>query len=283
MKYPKITLHIGLPKPLRLLHLSDSHLCLADERDDERKRQLALSRAAEFEKIPGETLRLLEEAVEYGRKHCDLIVHTGDFIDFVSHPNLELLRKHFRGPDSLLAVGNHEFSLYVGEAWEDEAYKKQSFDRVQQCVGNSIDFASRVVNGVNLVAVDNSYYLFAERHLEMLKREAAKNLPILLLVHNPLHTDDLYREMMENRRRECAYLAGTPEPLLAGYPEHRRRQQAPDAATQSFIEYVRHEPAIRAILAGHLHFNHVTRLNTRLPQYVTGGTFDGCATEFEVV
>lgn len=31
----------GLEKPLTLLHLSDTHICLADERDNERKNRLA--------------------------------------------------------------------------------------------------------------------------------------------------------------------------------------------------------------------------------------------------
>ena len=36
----------GLEKPLTLLHLSDTHICLADERDNERKNRLAQSRIA---------------------------------------------------------------------------------------------------------------------------------------------------------------------------------------------------------------------------------------------
>ena len=278
MKYQKIMLHIGLQRPLKLLHLSDTHICLADERDNERKRQLAFSRAKEF----GESLHIFNEAVEYGRKNCDLFVHTGDLIDFISYPNLEILQKYLSGTDSFFAVGNHEFSQYVGEAWEDEAYKKQSFDRVQQCVANSIDFASRIINGLNLVAIDNSYYLFAERHLKMLRQEVAKGLPILLLVHNPLYTDELYCEMMENQKRECAYLVGVPKSKLICYPEERFRQQMPDTPTERFVEYVRHEPAIKAILAGHLHFNYISYLNVHLIQYITGGTFNHHATEFEI-
>ena len=39
---PTIThIEIGLSSPFRALHLSDSHLSLADDRDDERKNLLA--------------------------------------------------------------------------------------------------------------------------------------------------------------------------------------------------------------------------------------------------
>ena len=33
--------------------------------------------------------------------------------------------------ECFMAAGNHEYSLYVGEAFEDEAYKIQSFALVQ--------------------------------------------------------------------------------------------------------------------------------------------------------
>ena len=35
------TLHIGLERPLKLLHVTDTHVALADERDDARKHALA--------------------------------------------------------------------------------------------------------------------------------------------------------------------------------------------------------------------------------------------------
>ena len=41
MQLVKNELHIGLQKPLKLLHVTDSHIALADERDDERKHALA--------------------------------------------------------------------------------------------------------------------------------------------------------------------------------------------------------------------------------------------------
>ena len=41
IKLAKNTFEIGLEKPLKLLHVTDTHLTLADELDDEKKRQLA--------------------------------------------------------------------------------------------------------------------------------------------------------------------------------------------------------------------------------------------------
>ena len=44
VNYVKTKIEIGLPKPLRFLHVTDNHLSLADERDNERKRELAAAR-----------------------------------------------------------------------------------------------------------------------------------------------------------------------------------------------------------------------------------------------
>ena len=41
---------IGVAKPLRFLHVTDSHLISADERDSERKRELARQRREAYDK-----------------------------------------------------------------------------------------------------------------------------------------------------------------------------------------------------------------------------------------
>lgn len=282
MNLQKINLHIGLEKPLTLLHLSDTHIILADERDDERKRKLAEDRVHAFGVPQDEVIRNLDAALDYAKANCDLVVHTGDLIDFVSHPNLDILSEKLSAEDTFFAVGNHEFSLYVGEAKEDTAYKMQSFNRVRAASPNDLDFASRIVNGVNLVAVDNGYYLFTENQLERLKKELQKGLPVILLMHNPIHTETLYDYMMNVRKSPCAYLTGTPEELLSCYPADRREQQRPDKPTLDFIGYIKKQPQIKAVFAGHLHFFHQDQITGTLPQFIAGGGFNNEATEYRI-
>ena len=282
MNLQKINLHIGLEKPLTLLHLSDTHIILADERDDERKRKLAEDRVHAFGVPQDEVIRNLDAALDYAKANCDLVVHTGDLIDFVSHPNLDILSEKLSAEDTFFAVGNHEFSLYVGEAKEDTAYKMQSFNRVRAASPNDLDFASRIVNGVNLVAVDNGYYLFTENQLERLKKELQKGLPVILLMHNPIHTETLYDYMMNVRKSPCAYLTGTPEELLSCYPADRREQQRPDKPTLDFIGYIKKQPQIKAVFAGHLHFFHQDQITGTLPQFIAGRGFNNEATEYRI-
>ena len=52
-----------------------------------------------------------------------------------------------------------------------EAYRNQSLAHVQESFTNDIRFASRVINGVKLIAIDDSYYRFDNPQLEKLKKK----------------------------------------------------------------------------------------------------------------
>jgi hypothetical protein len=133
---------------VRALHFSDTHLCYADERENDRKRTLAANRVRYFGKGPAS----LDASLAYAKERGGLVLHTGDLIDFVSAKNLEAVKEKFSSADCILSAGNHEFSQYVGETKEDDAYKAQSYARVQQHFPNDLTFYSRTVSGVNFVA-----------------------------------------------------------------------------------------------------------------------------------
>ena len=254
----------GAVKPFRLLHISDTHLTLADERDNERKLKLAADRSRYFPKAE----ELLAEAERLSQSEGITIVHTGDLIDFVSEANLDRARSFTGKNDVFFAAGNHEFSLYVGEAFEDEAYRNQSLAHVQKSFPDDLRFCVRVINGVKLIGIDDGYYRFDEPQLEALRREADEGLPILLFLHNPLHEPELYKLAMT--KGPCAYLTSTPEELMTGYDEYRYRQQKADEITLEATDFIKTCPLIKAIFAGHLHYDYEGRLTERLPQYVTG-------------
>ena len=280
MDVRQTTLEVGADRPFRALHLSDSHVCLADERENARKLALAKTRSAGFDAgVPGRAAAYLQEQLAYADTHSLPILHTGDFCDFVSDANLEAMGKLLFSRDCFMAAGNHEYSQYVGEAPEDEAYKLQSYDRVQACCKNDLRFASRERNGVNFVAVDNVYYNFTARQLALLEQEIAKGKPIVLLMHTPIYTPELHDYMIHTLGESCGYLVGTPEEALAAYSPERRIQQTADGPTRAFVDYVQHQPLIRAVLAGHVHHDFETRLPGGAMQLITGGGFRGCARE----
>lgn len=265
MNILKTTLKIGIDKPIKLIHFSDTHLTRADERDDERKIRLAHDRQAisfhKNEEIYAETLKICEG-------DFDGVLHTGDLIDFVSYANLDAAREFAEKTNCFFAAGNHEFSLYVGEAKEDAAYRNQSLTRVNACFKNDIRFDSRIIGGVNFIAIDNSYYLFEPFQLEGLRKEAEKGLPMILLLHNPIYESSLFEHQMS--RSNCGYLVAVSESDMECYPPERREQQRADEMTLETVEYIKNHPLIRGILAGHLHYDFESELCPGLPQFVIG-------------
>lgn len=269
-------LRVGAEKPFTVIHMSDTHLTYADMRDGERKVKLGEDRQRYFPQAE----EVLRETCALSKKLGAPILHTGDLTDFVSFANLERVKRFLDENDCFFAAGNHEFSLYVGEAWEDEAYRNRSLGLVQSYFKNDIRMSSRVINGVNFVALDDGYYLFEDAQTEFVKNEAKKGLPMVLMLHNPIHEPKLYEAVMFRREEyglhpvenPCAYLTGTPDELRACYEPMRNRQQAPDEATKRAIDYFRAEPLIRAVLAGHLHVNFEGELVPGVPQFMVSTT-----------
>ena len=277
MTLEKNTVKIGLERPVKLLHVTDSHLDFVDERDDERKRALAgRMRSPDARKY-------LEEQIAYAHENCDLLVHTGDLMDFVSHPNVEAAREIVSDERVFFIAGNHDYSQYVGEAWEDDAYRMNSYMKMGYGLGVPMFFNARQTGGVNVVGIDNSYYRFADWQLWRLKREVEKGLPVVLAFHDPLFEESLYQAHMRRAPNGCTYLVGCDEEHLLPYSEFRAVQQRPDAPTLRMIDYIKSEPQIRAILTGHLHFGFVSNLTDSLPQFVTGGGYTGQAREVTLV
>ncbi len=265
MKEVITKLHIGLAKPITILQISDTHLTLCDERDNARKAALAAHRATIF---PGAD-EFLGEVEVLAKREGHLLVHTGDLSDFVSAANLDRAAQLVNACDVMMVAGNHEFSQYVGEAVEDAAYRNVSLDRVQAVYHNDIRFTSRVVGGVNLVGIDNGYYLFDKEQLDALKCEVAKGLPILLFLHVPLYSEALYDHCLAIGKTS-AYLTAVPDEKTECYPPDRRAQQTADNITREMVAYIEAEPLIQAVFAGHLHHDFTCTVGGRLPQYVTG-------------
>ncbi len=276
MKIVRARIHAGASAPFRILHISDNHVSFADGRNDERKLRLAQQRRACFDGEDFCSTVYLAEQLNLARKERLPVMHTGDLIDFVSYANLDYAKAALEGVDYFMCAGNHEYSLYVGEAWEDVPYKMQSFDLVGSYFKNDLYFASRLINGVNFVAVDDGYYRFDGKQLELMKKEVEKGLPIIILLHNPLHTDELYHTLRQGKPDNApAYLTGTPEPLLKCYDEYRYRQQLPDADTLAFIDYITSRPELKAVLAGHIHETQKAMLPCGVMQYCIGGGYNG--------
>ncbi|MBE6726116.1 MAG: hypothetical protein E7576_13155 [Ruminococcaceae bacterium] len=271
-----VNLNLGAKEPFTIWHISDSHLCLADGRDNERKNKLAASRANEFTGGHPERLTAYaEEQFAAVRESGAPLIYTGDFCDFVSEANLDYAKRLFSTVDSFVCAGNHEFSQYVGEAWEDEDYKAMSFEKVCAAFpANNIWYSERMIGGIRFVAVDNNYYYVLPEQIERFRAALSDGVPVVLCVHNPLYSENTYELVMKNKAPdEPPYLCGCPYELLLNLNDHRRRQQTTNELTREFVDLCESSKNLKAILAGHLHRFVSCAMNSGIPQIVAPGGY----------
>ena len=172
----------------------------------------------------------------------------------------------------------------MGEAKEDEAYKHQSYQKVQEAYPNDLTFCSRVVNGVNLVSLDNVYYNVTERQHELMEQEVKRGLPIVLMCHVPFYTPKLCAYSFESAHHVAAYVCGAPLEVTETYqqdpnrpPEeawrNRNIQQRADKPTLEFIKWLGKQKLLKGILCGHCHFFFQEPFSKTAVQYVVGATY----------
>lgn len=277
MKINEYTLAVGAEKPFVAFHMSDNHVCLADERDDDRKIALAERRERSFcgEDGPG-TAETAEELITAAKKENALLIHTGDLIDFVSRKNLDFAKRYFDGVDAVMCAGNHEFSLYVGEAWEDEAYKAQSLGKVKKAMPDGIIFGVKEINGVRFITLDDSYYYILPELYTKTAEALEGDKPCVLLVHTPLYSEDTYRKVMKDAPADAPpYLCGCPDDLLRHLSEHRYKQQRADETTLAFLRLCSNAKNLKAVLTGHIHKPCFSYLDSGIPQIAAGGAYEG--------
>lgn len=276
LKIIKTTIDIGLGYEVRFLHITDSHIAL-DDPGKESLRYKCFDR--DFENC---SIEYFHMACEYAKRNNLFMLNTGDFLDFLSERNFEFADKYLVPTDTVYAAGNHDFCHCVGLAKEDYEYKWTQIKRSAPHLPNNLYFYSRIIDGVNFVTLDDTYYLMTDGHIELLKAEAARGYPIVLGIHNPLFNKSQADRIIANGN-PCAYVVGAPQEYLDKYPPDRKAQQTPDAATLRVIDYIYGEPMIKAIIAGHTHINFEETLKNGVPQITTAGSFDGYVREITLI
>ena len=281
IKIYEIEIEAGAENPFSVLHISDSHLVYADERDGERKVKLAARR---YKKMK-DSESVINVHRQYAIENNLPIVHSGDMMDFVSEANIEAAKRVFSQGEWIVATGNHEFSLYVGEAKEDDAYRAQSYDKVQAVYPNDLTFYSKVINGVNFVALDNGYYKVSKEQFAKMKNEVKKGLPIILVCHNPLYTPELCELIQKGNKTQPSGTVGAPLEVTEQYyhkerpagEEWRNRnvQQRADKTTLKFCKWLKKQEELKGILCGHVHINSETQFSPTAKQYSVRAGFRG--------
>ena len=262
------TVEIGLEKPFSVLHISDTHLTAAYDHENEKKHQLHDNRTTTFGGRQEEALR---DTLAWAKQHVDYVVHTGDLIDWQSEANFDLVKKYF-GDGVIGAMGNHEFStdMWLSEPKEEknENFKNNTREKLQSVYPFNISLFSQIVNGVNFVTLDDVYGYVTAEQVELFKKEVGKGLPIVLCMHVPFFTDNLWRATIRfwSDKGQLTY-SEVPK------PNGDYRLQLEDSVTSEFIQYLKREPLLRCILAGHEHITVEDQFSPTCREYIVAGNF----------
>lgn len=256
----------GATKPFSILHITDTHFTEAYPHEDDKKQKLKAVRSKTFGGRQEEALR---DSLAWAKANADYVLHTGDLIDWISEANLDLVKKYL-GENVFGAVGNHEFSRYMGleKSQSNEEYKARSAELLSKAYPYDIRFHTQVVNGVNFVTLDDVYGYVCPDQVTRFKAEAAKGLPIVLCMHVPFHTETIWRASRKFWSANKKYDSATLPDASGDF-----KKQQTDPTTRDFIAYLKSEPLLKGIIAGHLHISVQECFSPTAVQYVTAGNF----------
>ena len=175
----KDTINIGVKNPFTVIHMTDTHVTGAYENECDRIKEEYKARSVRFPNAED----YCDFISKLSKENNWPIMHTGDFIDYVSKENLDKAKKYFDENDIFMAAGNHEFYRPNDPGVENEEYKAIGFEIIKDYFNNNILAGKKEVNGVNFVALDNSYGYFEKWQVDYLNDVIKEGKPIIIMVH----------------------------------------------------------------------------------------------------
>jgi len=261
------------------MHITDSHVTVLSKNEEEyhpysRRMDNAYKKVKHYKTKKKTTsmqmfLDLLEVAKE---ENVDLIVLTGDIINNPSQSSAAFIYKALKSIEIpyIYLAGNHD--------WHYEGMKGSSESLRQTWIDNSLLplyggiaplYSSRVIGGINFVAIDNSTYQVNEDQLRFYKTQLKRNFPIVLLLHIPL-----YLENEAKQKNNTVF--GAPNwgwNIDRNYRIERRERWGKTgnlATTSEFLETIKKSSNLVSVLAGHTHKDRISSISGQVNQYVTG-------------
>lgn len=270
----------GAAMPFSVLHISDTHLCAVYPDEPEFRRKLRVRNRG----FGGLQEKALSDSLAYGKRNCDYVLHTGDFIDWPSEANFDLVRKYLGDKEIFGCLGNHEWYRDGVFGPQDEATRQKSVATLQKNFPFDIVLHSQVIQGVNFVTLDNVFGTINRAQFDRFEKEVQKGLPIILCCHVPFYTDLLWTaheksERFDNCRARGMIFDAATVPATWGDRERQRL----DKTTTEFMKYLKAQPLLKAILCGHTHFTMQDRFSPTAMEYIVGANFMFHAEEILVV
>ena len=267
----------GLARPVRMLHLTDTHLRFYDERDGERfqgcveytKRIEEYHRERGTEPDPEKPFR--QSMALAATQDLDLLALTGDIIHFPSPASVEFVIEQITqlGVPAIYTSGNHDVH-YTDEPVNAEI-RLTRLAALQPLHNGDPDCNARDIGGIRFVSVDNSVPQLSRKQVDFVKAQLQQGQPTVLLFHWPLSLPTLRDAVIE--MLGSPPMMGDPDWSTQSRVAWQVSEDTPE--TLEFVEAVTTAPNVVAVFCGHVHFAHADAFNTRAVQYVGAPGFEG--------
>jgi len=248
----------GLNKPFNVMQITDSHISC--DNDSDREYEIYSARMNQAyplvnhfktnEKVT--PLQCFEELMGIAQKeNVDLISLTGDIVNYPSATAVEAVRKLVTGSGirHIYVAGNHDWHYEGMKGSQNELRQEWCTTRLKPLYTGDMFFSSTIMNGINLMTIDNSTYQIHEEQLEFYKQQKKRPEPIVIFAHIPFYMPSM---------RICC---GHPEwGAMAdrGYELERRErwsESGNNSATKEFIRQIMTTDRLAGIFTGHWHQN----------------------------
>ena len=249
----------GLSKPFNVMQISDSHISCDNDSDREYEKYSARMNQAYLSVNHFKTnekatpLQCFEELMDIAKKEeVELIALTGDIVNYPSATAVEAVRKLVTGTGipHIYVAGNHDWCYEGMKGTPDELRKEWCTKRLQPLyTGNNMFFSSLIVNGINMVTIDNSTCQITEEQLEFYKQQKKRPEPIVIFAHIPFY--------MPSMRICCGHPEWSAK-VDSGYELERREQWSKlgnNNSTNELIRQIMTTDRLAGIFTGHWHEN----------------------------
>ena len=246
----------GATQPFSVLHLSDTHLTFANPDEPENVQKY---RRVRTELFGCRQYEALKDSIRWAKLNTDYLIHTGDLMDFVSEGNLIAAQEAF-GPDAgnvFGSIGNHEYWTPV----KPRPSYAECFAKCAKAYPYNLHFGSQIVNGVNFVSIDDAHNDVTQDQVESFAKEVNKGLPIVLLMHVPFPTPRIIEATKKYWSWKSKFRNKEGKPWEFG------------KRGKDFIAYLKCEPLLKGILAGHNHITIEERFSPTAVQHLVSGNF----------
>lgn len=261
-------LNLGLEKPVKLLHVTDVHICEVSPLDEPWQQELMKERIGVFERegnFPEKTPEeFFKESIALAKELGATLVVTGDVYDIHTKGNLKKFKDLIKHEDMMFSPGGHEYQYQIVRTLEEpDGYgAKMEAQLKEELPEFDLDFEVRQLGGVNVITANNALDYYPAYTVNRFEETLENGLPTIVFSHDPL--DDKLLNKTE------------------AYHENVKITKEEYAVSHRMLTALKTNPQVVTTFTGHNHITREYEIEGK-KHYLTGGLFKGVCRLIEIV